>query len=167
MQFESEFISVKYKAWAKIHTLHFSVQLWPLPVERTGRPPSSSHFDTCLCTLVCDTCVSMTCMLQRLCWGQRTTCKDWPSLPPSGGWGLNSDCSPWRQVSVPAEPSQGPNCTCSLVISVCLGLLMFTTADCSVEHRKGSWEYLRVRGSVNAIIFATGILLLECMCVCV
>ena len=94
LQFESEFISVKYKACTKIHALHFSVHLWPLPVERTGRPSSSSHFDTCLCTLVCDMCVSMTCMAQRLCWSQRTTCKGWSSLPPSGGWGLNSDCSP-------------------------------------------------------------------------
>lgn len=58
------------------------------------------------CVLLCVICVCMTCMSQRLCWGQRTTCKGWPSLPPSGGWGLNSDCSPWRQVSVPAEPSR-------------------------------------------------------------
>lgn len=163
LQFESEFISVKYKACTKIHALHFSVQLWPLPVERTGRPSSSSHL-THACVLLYVICVCLWHVWHSACVevkGQLASVGPLFHLLGAGDW--TQIVPPWRQVPLPTEPSQGPKCTCSLVISVCLGLLMFTTANCSVEHRKWSWEYLRVRGSVHAIIFETGILLLECV----
>lgn len=133
----------QYKAWAEIlslafHCLTVSSTCWRAWTAIFIKSPWHMPVHFCACYV----CSGHTC--HSACVEVKGRLVGIGSLfHPSSGIELRLPCLVASAVSHWAI-SLALNLRCQLVISVRLGLSMFTTANCSLQHKTWTWSCLRV-----------------------